>query len=97
LQPLVENAVRHGVARHAGNGRIAIRASVDDHSLHIEISNAPATLLAPAGGGVGLTNTRERLQMLFHEAFALTIAPIDGGVVVSLQIPAARMGAEHAA
>ena len=68
LQPLVENAVRHGVGRLPAGGRIAVRAAATETgTLVLEVENdAPASSAAPAGGGgVGLANTAARLQQLF--------------------------------
>ncbi|MBX9401643.1 histidine kinase [Lysobacter sp. BMK333-48F3] len=87
LQPLVENAVRHGIARRSAPGRIDLDIAADGDALRIEIVNDPATTPAttadgdadpaPAGGTIGLRNVRERLQALYPQRHAFE-AGIDG-------------------
>ena len=92
IQPLVENAVRHGVERRAGGGRIAIEARViggdielrvRDDGIGIDPERVPA-LLAGTGKGIGLSNVDARLRATFGERYALRIdaAPGDGTTVV---------------
>jgi len=91
LQPLVENAIEHGVARRAGPGRIRIRAALDASMLRLSVADdGPG--LPPGGlateGGIGLINTRERLRALYGDAARIEIAsPVDGGTSVTLEIP----------
>jgi LytS/YehU family sensor histidine kinase len=92
LQPIVENAIRHGVARRAGSGRIAISAQHQGGKLVLQVcDNGPGFLdgwEAAASGRVGLANTRERLNRLYGAAARLEAhnAP-DGGAVVTIEIP----------
>jgi two-component system LytT family sensor kinase len=81
VQPLVENAVRHGVERRAGTGRVSITAQVTggdvelrvtDDGVGIEPERVP-DVLAGAGGGIGLSNVDARLRTTFGEAYALRI------------------------
>lgn len=71
LQPLVENAVRHGVALLIEGGTIAIASKLDNAQLQIVVRNSgtqDAGLVKPehtAGNGIGLTNTAARLKMLY--------------------------------
>lgn len=91
LQPLVENAIRHGVARHAGPGRIEIRGHRRDGRFELAVSdNGPGL---PDDGselreGVGLSNTRARLRGLYgrEQDLQLVTGP-DGGLTVRLWIP----------
>jgi two-component system, LytTR family, sensor kinase len=90
LQPLVENAVRHAIEPRAGPGHLSIRARRHDGRLSLEVADdgpglVPATL---SGSGIGLANTRARLEQLYGKAhcFSLTNAPT-GGLVVTLEIP----------
>lgn len=75
LQPLAENAVKHGVARAKRAVTISIKALVRDKQLHLSISDdaGGAAFYAPAanGTGVGLTNVSQRLQALFGAAGAM--------------------------
>lgn len=91
LQPLVENAIRHGIAPLAGGGRIRIQAARDNGNLRLCVSDDGLGL--PADGeaiaeGVGLSNTRARLAHLYGDAhrFELHGAP-DQGLTLELSIP----------
>jgi two-component system, LytTR family, sensor kinase len=90
LQPLVENAVRHGVAELVEGGRIAIESSLRGRRVRIVISN-PGPAAGPVRGpaeGVGLRNTRERLQTLYGTDHALSLEwPEDGGCIVTVELP----------
>jgi hypothetical protein len=91
LQPLVENAVRHGVAPRAGGGEISIAARVepDGLRLRLEVSN-DATGRAPEAdeGGLGLRVLRERLDALYRGAASMTAGPTPaGGYSVELLLP----------
>ena len=76
LQPIVENAIRHGVARCPNGGEIAIRASALEGRLRIEVENDRATGTAPfaEGQGLGLTNTRTRLEKLYGAQAGVTVS-----------------------
>ncbi len=88
LQPLVENAIRHGIAARAAASSIEIRAIRADGSLHLQVRDDGPGLQAEIKEGVGLTNTRARLQQLYGAAqrFELSNAN-DGGLLVSLTLP----------
>lgn len=91
LQPLVENALEHGIARRAGAGRIEVRAAREGDALVLSVIDDGAGL-APAPGfpaeGIGLGNTRLRLEELYGEAHALTLEPLRaGGLRVRVAIP----------
>jgi hypothetical protein len=66
LQPLIENAVVHGVAHSRSGGWIELQARVQDGRLHVRIANSLAGL-TPSGSGVGLANTRARLRYLYAD------------------------------
>jgi two-component system LytT family sensor kinase len=86
LQPLAENAVRHGIDRSAAPGLVEVRAFRDAGSLRIVIRNS-GTLTAGAPPGIGLQNTRERLRHLYGTAAAFDLTGADGLVTASLAIP----------
>jgi two-component system LytT family sensor kinase len=86
LQPLVENAIRHGVARSAGPGRIAIRACRDGGRLCIDVFNT-GTLAADHRAGIGLRNTMARLRHLYRSEHSFELRADDGGVVASVTLP----------
>jgi LytS/YehU family sensor histidine kinase len=92
LQPLVENAVRHGIAPRAKAGRIEIRAYRAGDQLHLEVwDDGPGLTQAPPvnlKGGIGLANTRARLQQLYGPAHRFDLRNGDSrGLVVTLEIP----------
>lgn len=88
LQPLVENAIRHGITTRPGAGRIAIRANVENHSLHMQVSDDGPGIDHTFKKGIGLTNTEARLKQLYGPAhkFELANQPT-GGLLVTITIP----------
>ena len=90
LQPLVENAIRHGIEPHAKPGLIGLRAQRVNGSLTLDVCDNGGGLetAAPLSEGVGLSNTRARLRTLYGEAhqFELANRP-EGGLRVRLTIP----------
>jgi two-component sensor histidine kinase len=90
LQPLVENAVKHGVSKVEGTGRIAIRAHRDgDRTVMTVHDNGPGFGDADSPGeeGVGLRNTRERLEQLYGSAQSLTLRDTEHGLVAEIVVP----------
>ena len=91
LQPLVENAIRHGIEPHARRGRIAVSARRDGEELQLSVRDNGGGL--PPGGfareGIGLANTRARLRELYgaRHRFELSNLP-GGGLEVRLALPA---------
>jgi sensor histidine kinase YesM len=97
LQPIVENAIRHGIAPRSAPGRIEISAKRNNGSLRIEVKdNGPGlpAIRVPDGRsreGLGLANTKARLARLYGPSHRLELANADGGgLVVTLEIPATR-------
>jgi signal transduction histidine kinase len=91
LQPLIENALAHGIGRQARGGSVAVRAWRHDGRLHMTVEDDGAGL-APGAAvkeGIGLSNTRERLRASFGDNQRLTMASRDGapGVVAHIEIP----------
>jgi len=89
LQPLVENAVRHGIAQRRDGGEIVIAARRHGGQLELEVRNDVPSEPTPArsGAGIGLANVRSRLAVRFGDAAALT-AQIEGGrFVARLRMP----------
>lgn len=88
MQPLIENAVRHGVARRAEAGTLTISAHILGDSLQLSIRDDGAGIEQPEAEGVGLSNTRERLRTLYGGAASVTITrPATGGTEVVLCLP----------
>jgi signal transduction histidine kinase len=98
LQPLVENAIRHGIAPRPGPGRIEIRARREQDRLRLEVRDDGRGLPGrePLKEGVGLANTRARLQQLYGSAHRFELAN-GRGLCVGVTIPfreAAAAGAD---
>jgi two-component system LytT family sensor kinase len=92
LQPLVENAVRHGVSRRAGAGRVEVAAVAHDGRLLLTISDDgpgfSTDINRSAGEGVGLRNTQARLRELYGDDCRIEFRDgADGGAVVLLELP----------
>jgi two-component system, LytTR family, sensor kinase len=88
LQPIVENAIRHGIAERTGSGRIDISAVRENGSLVMTVKDDGAGITPRYKEGVGLSNTRARLQRLYGEAHGLTVeAAPDGGTLATVRIP----------
>lgn len=89
LQPIVENAVRHGLARHVEAGAITIEAHRVGADLLVEVTDdGPGVIDDDVHEGIGLANTRARLEALYPRATRLTLANADGGGArVSLRLP----------
>ena len=86
LQPLVENAVRHGIARSAAPGVVEVRAIRDGNRLQIELFNT-GSLQPATSSGIGLENTRQRLHHLYGADGELALSDVEGGVLAAVTIP----------
>jgi two-component system, LytTR family, sensor kinase len=88
LQPLVENAIKHGVAPRAAGGRILIRAIAARGELVLEVEDdAPASLAAQRGFGIGLANTRSRLEALYGAGQRFELLRAGLGTVARVRLP----------
>jgi two-component system LytT family sensor kinase len=92
LQPLVENALRHGIAPYSARGEISIHARRNNGTLHLRVTdNGPGLTgdkSAPNGTGVGLKNTRARLQQLYGGEQQLELKNAErGGCIVEIALP----------
>ena len=89
LQPLVENAVVHAIARRIRPGNVRIGAGLVGGALWLEVEDDGAEGLPDVeGNGIGLANTRARLQALYGDDAALSIETTEaGGTRVSLRLP----------
>ncbi len=95
LQPLVENAVRHGACASEGGGQVTVHIRREAQLLHLSVEDSgagpSAAARAPAqagGGGIGLANTRARLHHLYGEHHRLSLRETPGGgTVAEVAIP----------
>ena len=97
LQHLVENAIRHGIARHPDAGLLIVTAERAGDMLQVTVINDGVSIdpnLAPQSGH-GIENTRERLRALYGDTASLEIAPrAEGGTIATLRVPSREMGPE---
>jgi two-component system, LytTR family, sensor kinase len=100
LQPLIENAIKYAVSPRERGGRIRIGAHVTGGMLQLEVSDdGPGMIDASRltnGRGVGIRNTRERLQVLYGERGVVQVANTEPGLRVALTFPAESAAARAA-
>ncbi len=98
LQPLVENAIRHGLSRRMEATLLRIQARRENESVILSVTDdgpGPSSAIESSGAGVGLTNTRERLRTMYGNAANLTLASTPrGGAVAEIRLPLKLRG-EH--
>jgi hypothetical protein len=91
LQPLVENAVLHGIQRVKEGGTITVEAKLEDHALVITVADARRGAVGPDAGhrgtGLGQKNVRERLALVYGEGARLDVGPTEGGYRSVVTIP----------
>jgi len=87
IQVLVENAIKHGIARRKEGGMVRIAVTKDESNLLISVSN-PGQLQADTGNGLGLKNLQERLRLQYNgtAGFSLTSLP-EGIISASIKLP----------
>lgn len=92
LQPIIENAIKHGLSKTMGQGCIKIKSAVEGESLYLEVMNTAPYLDTQSnpenGNGIGLNNTQQRLEQLYKEEHSFEIVyqePV--GVVVKMKFP----------
>jgi LytS/YehU family sensor histidine kinase len=98
IQPLVENAVKHGVARRTGPGHVTLRIRHSSGVLRVEVRDSGGGML-PSDGyqtGLGLDDVRQRLRLAYGPESKLTIRVDAGEIVVSFELPT-RSASSHGA
>ncbi|MES1200157.1 MAG: histidine kinase [Pseudomonadota bacterium] len=91
LQPIVENAIKHGVAKARDGARIAITAFERDGRLVLVVENDGPPFVPTGPGGVGLRNTRDRLQAIYKDDAHVSVEPrAEGGLRVEFDLPLLR-------
>lgn len=88
LQTLVENAIRHGIARQKEGGEVAIGARIDDRTMVLSVRNTGQYMKARGSGdGIGLRNSRERLAHIYGKNARLDIRNDHGTVICEVRLP----------
>ena len=92
LQPLIENAIKYAISPSEEGGTLSIGARVQHETLMLKLADNGPGLGSPNNGqkscGVGLKNTRERLQQLYGEQQAFTLGPTEPhGLTITINIP----------
>ncbi|MDQ3522859.1 MAG: ATP-binding protein, partial [Gemmatimonadota bacterium] len=102
LQPLVENAIKHGIAPRRGPGRVEVSSTREDDTLRVRVRDdgrglqESTSARTSGGGGVGLSNTRARLEHLYGSLHEFRVANrSEGGVDVEFRIPFRVEREEH--
>ena len=97
LQPLVENAIKHGIAGRNGGDNVQITAGLEGERLWMQVRDNGAGLqvrtLKALRTGVGLSNTRARLDCLYGRHYRLEFSDKHGGLSVLIEIPFQRVAA----
>ncbi len=93
LQPMIENAIKHGLAPRLEGGQIHLRTHIVDGRLYIEIKDngigiSPERLREVYAGGIGISNVNERLRLLYGDQFKMDIRSEEGqGTLIHIEIP----------
>jgi LytS/YehU family sensor histidine kinase len=89
LQPLVENAIQHGLEPKVAGGEVAIAARREGAHVRIDVADTGMGFAPTTRGGLGLSNLRDRLRLLYGEGSGLSIAENrPAGTVVTIALPA---------
>lgn len=93
LQPLIENAIRHGIAHRLEGGRIQLTSKLYDEILTIRVSNdTDQDRVSKPGEGVGISNVRERLRQTFEGRSSVHVEEEGERFTVTLRLPIRREG-----
>ncbi|MFC1824283.1 sensor histidine kinase, partial [Thermodesulfobacteriota bacterium] len=96
VQPLVENAVNHGLEPKIGGGEIGIRVEEASEIIRLIVSDTGLGLNGDKGAGFGLSNVRERLEALYEKKGRLMFEEIQpSGLRVTIEIPNERRKGDH--
>jgi LytS/YehU family sensor histidine kinase len=93
IQPLVENAVKHGIAARMGDGLVRLAIRAEQNQIAVSISNSgecDSEILTGSTTGVGLANVRRRLALCYGDETGLKISVKDGLTTVAFALPLER-------
>ncbi|MGD0680786.1 MAG: histidine kinase [Terracidiphilus sp.] len=96
LQPLIENSIKHGLEPRINGGTVTLRSRLEGDRVRIEVAddgvgmaNRPASALNRSGGGIGMKNVQERLEVLYGNEAQFSVVSNPGrGTLISIEIPA---------
>ena len=97
IQPLVENAIKHGISHRSGGGTVRVSALTGADGVHIEVSDDGAGFQAckdcmqVTGSGIGLDNVRQRLKLCFGESASIHTEFTERGSTVAFLVPASSL------
>ena len=96
LQPLVENAIKYGIAPSESGGKISVLAATEGSYLSIKVIDTGPGIngakIPIKSAGIGLTNTDERLKQFYNDDYELRLDnTADGGLCVNLKIPSEHL------
>jgi two-component system LytT family sensor kinase len=100
LQPLIENSIKHGLEPRINGGTVTLRSRLNGDRVMIEVAddgvgmgNKPSSALRRDGAGIGMTNVRERLEVLYGNQARFSVVSNPGrGTLISIEIPANLQG-----
>jgi hypothetical protein len=95
IQPLVENAIKHGINPQRTGGELLIRAARRNADLALEVWNSGAPYQEGPAGGVGIRNLEARLALHYGLATTFTIGPHKDGTLASMRLPDALLQYAH--
>lgn len=95
LQPLVENAIKHGIAPSVSGGELVIRLRAEGRNVLLEVWNSGMPYKPNRPGGIGIKNLVSRLHLSFGPGARFTLGPKDGGTLASILLPGALVRFAH--
>ncbi len=96
LQPLVENAIKHGLEPKINGGEIAIHTSENKGILRIDVRDSGLGFVSDGSTGMGITNIKERLKSLYDDRARLVLKEVQpSGVEATLEVPHDRHPGDH--
>jgi 2TM domain/Histidine kinase len=96
LQPIVENAIRHGLEPKIEGGFVALKARRLNDDIHVTVEDNGLGFKPSESAGIGLDNLRERLAVLYDNKATLTIAERSPGTLVTITFPSITKEVKHA-
>jgi LytS/YehU family sensor histidine kinase len=96
LQPLVENAIKHGIAPSIPGGDLILRARAQEGTILLEVWNSGEPFRdSQAGSGIGVKNLRSRLSLHFGGGASLSIGPAGQGTLACIRLEAIQVEYDH--